>query len=153
MSPAKSRAARGTPDAITDCACFNLRKATRAVTQFYDEALRPAGLRVTQFSLLGVIDAFGTARISDLAQAAVMDRTTLTRNLGVLEQEGLVRVEPGADARVRQVSLTPAAHAKRAEAHRHWSRAQTHMTDALGADGVRRLLADLSGAISAVQPD
>jgi DNA-binding MarR family transcriptional regulator len=145
------RSPRRAPDAITDCTCFNLRKATRAVTQFYDEALRPTGLRVTQFSLLGVIDAFGTASITDLAQEAVMDRTTLTRNLGVLEQEGLIRVEPGEDARVRQVSLTPAAHARLTEAHRHWAKAQAHMIDSLGPDGVRRLLADLSGAIRAVQ--
>ena len=95
---------------MRDCTCFNLRKATRAVTQFYDDALRPTGLRVTQFSLLGVIDAFGTASITELAPEAVMDRTTLTRNLAVLEDEGLIRVEQGDDARVRQVSLTPAAH-------------------------------------------
>ena len=151
MSDLKSRAARRVPDAATDCTCFNLRKAARAVTQFYDEALRPSGLRATQFSLLGVIDAFGTASITDLAEEAVMDRTTLTRNLAVLEHEGLVRVEPGGDARVRQVSLTPAAHARLAEARRHWAEAQSHMIETLGPDGVRRLLADLTGAIGAVQ--
>lgn len=153
MSASRPRPTRRAPDSVRDCTCFNLRKATRAVTQFDDDALRPARLRVTQFSLLGVIDAFGTASISDLAREAVMDRTTLTRNLAVLEEEGLIHVEPGQDARVRQVSLTPAAHARLAEAHRHWAAAQTHMTDALGREGVRRLLADLSRAIRAAQAD
>lgn len=139
------------PAAIVDCTCFNLRKATRAVTQLYDEALRPSGLRATQFSLLSVVGAFGTVSISDLAEEAVMDRTTLTRNLSVLEQEGLIRIEPGEDARVREVSLTPAAVEKLAEARSYWAKAQAHMTDALGAPRVKRMLGDLSGAIGAAQ--
>ena len=153
MSDSRPAPPRRAPDSVRDCTCFNLRKATRAVTQFYDDALRPTGLRVTQFSLLGVIAAFGTASITELAREAVMDRTTLTRNLAVLEDEGLIRVEQGADARVRQVSLTPAAHARLAEAHRHWAGAQTHMTEALGRERVRRLLAELSAAVNAVQAD
>lgn len=143
--------ARIDPSAVLDCTCFNLRKATRAVTQFYDEALRPSGLRATQFSLLTVIGAFGRVSITDLAEEAVMDRTTLTRNLGVLEQEGLIRIEPGEDARVREVSLAPAAIEKLAEARSYWTKAQAHMTDALGAQRVKRMLADLSGAIGAAR--
>jgi DNA-binding MarR family transcriptional regulator len=152
MPSSKPGAPHPALDAVRDCTCFNLRKATRAVTQYYDEALRPTGLRVTQFSLLGVIAICGRASITELAQEAVMDRTTLTRNLALLEQEGLIRIEPGEDARVRQVSLTPAARPRLLEAHRHWATAQAHMTEALGQAGVRRLLADLAGAISAVQP-
>ena len=100
---------------VTDCTCFNLRKAARAVTQYYDDALRPSGLRVTQFSLLSVIKQFGTVNIGTLADEAVMDRTTLTRNLKLLEQEGLVTVTAGDDARVREVSLTAAAQEQLAE--------------------------------------
>src|SRR5919106_4818042 len=81
------------------CACFNLRKATRAVTQLYDDALRPSGLRCTQFSLLTLLRASGTVAMTELAEDAVMDRTTLARNLDILEREGLVRVRPGEDAR------------------------------------------------------
>jgi DNA-binding MarR family transcriptional regulator len=136
---------------VTDCACFNLRKAARAVTQYYDDALRPSGLRVTQFSLLAAIKVFGTVSIGVLADEAVMDRTTLTRNLKLLEQEGLVSVTPGDDARVREVTLTPAAHEQLAEAHRYWKKAQAHMADAMGSDGVRRMLRDLTGAVEAAQ--
>ena len=80
-----------------------------------------------------------------------MDRTTLTRNLKLLEQEGLITVTPGEDARVREVTLTPAAHEQLAEAHRHWRKAQAHMADAMGNDGVRRLLRDLAGAVDAAK--
>jgi DNA-binding MarR family transcriptional regulator len=151
MKTDKTPPARIDPAAIVDCTCFNLRKATRAVTQLYDEALRPSGLRATQFSLLTAIGAFGTVSITDLAEEAVMDRTTLTRNLGVLEQEGLIRIEPGEDARVREVSLTPAAHEKLAEARSYWTKAQAHMTEALGKERVKRMLVDLASAIGAAQ--
>jgi DNA-binding MarR family transcriptional regulator len=138
---------------IAECTCFALRKAARAVTQYYDDALRPSGLRVTQFSLLSVIQALGTVTISDLADEAVMDRTTLTRNLRLLEQEGLITVESGEDARVREVSLTRAAHKRLSVAREYWSKAQAHMAGAMGADRVGRLRRDLSGAVEAARSD
>src|SRR5688572_31775668 len=84
--------------AVQCCTCFNLRKAARAVTQLYDDILRPSGLRATQFSLLMLIRGAGRLQLTELAEAAVMDRTTLKRNLALLEREGLVRIEPGDDA-------------------------------------------------------
>ena len=151
MSTTTTTSGRAGTPAIADCTCFNLRKAARAVTQLYDEALRPSGLRATQFSLLSVIGALGTVSISALAEEAVMDRTTLTRNLNLLEQDGLVRIEPGEDARVREVSLTPVAHRKLAKARRFWRKAQAHMIHTLGSGRVRRLLGDLSNAVGAAQ--
>lgn len=136
---------------VADCTCFNLRKAARAVTQFYDDALRPSGLRSTQFNLLSVIKIMGRANISALAEAAVMDRTTLTRNLRLLEEEGLIRVEPGTDARVREVSLTAAARTRLTGAHKYWTQAQAHMEQAMGPDRVRRMRGDLDGAIGAAR--
>jgi DNA-binding MarR family transcriptional regulator len=136
---------------VTDCACNNLRKAARAVTQYYDDALRPSGLRATQFSLLATIREFGTVNIGTLADEAVMDRTTLTRNLKLLEEEGLVTVSPGTDARVREVSLTSAAHEKLELALRYWKRAQAHMASRMGGDGIRRLLRELSDAVEAAR--
>src|SRR6478735_5422612 len=109
---------------VHDCTCNNLRKAARAVTQYYDEALRPSGIRATQFSLLSAIKEFGTVSIGALAEESVMDRTTLTRNLKLLEDEGLITVAPGKDARVREVSLTPQARERLTVAPRYWKKAQ-----------------------------
>jgi DNA-binding MarR family transcriptional regulator len=136
---------------VRNCACFNLRRATRAVTQLYDEFLRPSGLRGTQFSLLTVIRLTGTASITDLAHAAVMDRTTLTRNLRPLVEEGLIRIREGDDARVRKVTLTAAGRARLAAAQPYWEEAQTHITKTLGRARLDRLLTDLSGAVVAGQ--
>ena len=138
---------------VQDCACFNLRKAGRAVTQLYDDILRPSGLRATQFSLLSVIRLIGTPSVSALAAAAVVDRTTLTRNLGVLAQEGLLQIREGADARVREVVLTAAGRARLAAAQPYWREAQRRMTDALGRTRLKHLLADLSGAVAAARAE
>jgi DNA-binding MarR family transcriptional regulator len=135
--------------AVLKCTCFNLRKATRAVTQLYDEFLRPSGLRATQFSLLMLIRGLGPLRITELAEEAVMDRTTLKRNLELLQREGLVHIASGEDARVREVSLTAAAGSRLARALPLWQRAQAHLTKELGAGRTDRMLADLSAAIAA----
>jgi DNA-binding MarR family transcriptional regulator len=133
----------------TRCTCFNLRKATRAVTQLYDDALRPSGLRCTQFSLLTLLRASGTVAMTKLAEDAVMDRTTLARNLEILERDGLVRIRPGEDARVREIELTRAGVAKLEEAFPLWRKAQRTVADGLGAGRMNRLLADLSLAVAA----
>jgi DNA-binding MarR family transcriptional regulator len=148
---------KGTPQgdlleaALLKCTCLNLRKATRAITQMYDEFLRPSGLRSTQFSLLMLVRGAKRIRITDLAEEAVMDRTTLKRNLELLERDGLVRIEAGEDARVREVSLTPMAGQRLAAALPLWERAQEHVTSQLGENRVNRLLADLSAAIATTE--
>ncbi|HWB43607.1 MAG TPA: MarR family winged helix-turn-helix transcriptional regulator [Gemmatimonadales bacterium] len=136
--------------AATRCTCFNLRKATRAVTQLYDQALRPTGLRVTQFSLLAVLRLAGRVPMTRLADEVVMDRTTLSRNLDVLERDGLVWVEPGLDARVREVELTRAGVAKLEEAFPRWQEAQRTIRRSLGQRRMERMLEDLARAVSAV---
>lgn len=146
VSPVPTALAR-----VQHCTCFNLRKAARAVTQLYDEHLRPTRLRVTQFSLLVIIHHSGKVSISALADRAIMDRTTLKRNLQVLVKEGLVRVRPGSDARVREVRLTRAARERLALALPRWAEAQARMTAELGRGRGERLLKDLATAISAAR--
>ena len=147
MSQSSSERAHQVQAAVLRCTCFNLRKAARAVTQMYDDFLRPSGIRSTQFSLLMLVRGLGPIRISDLAEKAVMDRTTLKRNLELLQREGLVRVTAGADARVREVSLTAAAEKRLQEALPLWQRAQAHITHELGEARSSRLLGDLAAAI------
>jgi DNA-binding MarR family transcriptional regulator len=139
--------------AVLRCTCLNLRKAARAVTQLYDDVLRPTGLRMTQFSLLMLICGAGCVRITDLAEAAVMERTTLKRNLALLERDGLVRIEPGDDARVREVVPTRTAATRLAAAFPYWERAQAQVTRRLGQDRANRLLDDLTAAIVSAAPD
>jgi len=151
MTRPQTRNPQDVQAAVLRCTCFNLRKAARAVTQMYDEFLRPSGIRATQFSLLMLVRGLGPIAISELAEKAVMDRTTLKRNLELLERDGLVRIQPGEDARVREVSLTARAHERLAEALPLWHRAQTHVTSELGQGRFDRLLLDLSAAVSTAE--
>jgi DNA-binding MarR family transcriptional regulator len=139
--------------ALRKCTCFNLRKAARAVTQLYDDFMRPSGLRATQFSLLTVVRGAGKISMTELAELAVMDRTTLKRNLELLAREGLVRIQSGEDARVREVTLTPAALKKLATALPLWEEAQAQVIGRLGQVRADRLLSDLSAAVAAAQPE
>jgi DNA-binding MarR family transcriptional regulator len=130
------------------CACFNLRRATRALTQMYDDALRPAGLRTTQFTLLSAICVAGPVTVQRLATAVVMDRTTLTRDLRPLERQGLVSIEPGEDRRERKVDLTPEGAQVINRALPLWEKAQAQVSKGLGQDRLHRLLDDLSAAVA-----
>ncbi len=92
------------------CACGRLRRATRALTQLYDDLMAPSGLRVTQFSLLRTLGRSGNATLSDLAGTMLLDRTALSRTLDPLAERGLVAIAPGRDARTRRCRLRAPAN-------------------------------------------
>jgi len=136
--------ARAADTTSAACACGRLRRATRALTQLYDDAMAPAGLHVTQFSLLRTLARSGPARITDLAAAALLDRTALSRNLDPLLARGLVAIVPGRDARTREVSLTRAGIRAIRLAEPHWKRAQADVARRLGVPKLDALIATLA---------
>ncbi len=133
------------------CACFNTRKAARAVTRFYDDMLAPSGLKATQLTMLGAISISGPTRMSELADMLALDKTTLTRNLKLLEAGGLIAIAAGADRRVRVVALTRAGANAVDRALPRWREAQRRMVEHLGEARWRRLVADLA-EIDALDP-
>ncbi len=137
-------------EAARGCVCFNLRRAARAVTQLYDAALEPSGLRATQFSLLVALRLAGPVTISRLARQLVTDRTTLTRNLKPLEKHGLIEIVTGADRRTRTVRLTARGREALATALPRWRRVQADLVGGLGEERWRRLMPDLAAAVEAV---
>ena len=134
-----------------NCACYNLRKAARAITKFYDDFLRPSGLRTTQFSLLMTAKIRGPVTVTKLAGLAVLDRTTLSRNLTILEKGGLIKIEAGEDKRERQVSLTDKGEEKVIETIPLWEQAQALITEGMGEERVERFLKDISGLVSLIR--
>jgi len=133
------------------CVCFNVRKAARAVTQIYDNALRPAGLRATQFTLLAAIKILQPVTVAHLAEATVTDRTTLGRNLKLLEKKGLIRILAGEDLRERNVYLTERGEGAVAKGISLWEQAQTRLTGQLGQEATERLLADMALLVEAAR--
>jgi len=120
-------------DVGATCACFAVRKMTRAVTQLYDHHLAEAGLRITQFTLMNAIAGFAQVPVYVLAEELVMDRTTLTRNLKPLIKAGLVASTPDEkDARVRNLTLTREGTERLAAALPHWESAQADFIEKVG---------------------
>ena len=125
------------------CTCAVLRRTARRVTQLYDEALRPSGLRLTQYSVLANVERAGGPTVTELAELLEMDRTTLTRNLKPLAKAGLLLIAPGPDQRSRAVEITPEGEAAVARARPLWQEAERRFRRTMGRETsaeLRRLL-------------
>ncbi|MBV9859692.1 MAG: winged helix-turn-helix transcriptional regulator [Alphaproteobacteria bacterium] len=131
------------------CNCLAVRMAARRLTQFYDQFLVPSGLRTTQFGILAKLKRLGPMTINALAEALVMDRTTLGRNILPLQRDGLVAVAQGSrDRRRKELQLTEAGAARLRSAMPAWTRAQQRFEETLGsgrAGELRSLLHTISG--------
>jgi len=133
------------------CACFNLRRATRAVTQIYDDAVRPLGIRATQFGLLMAVEMMEPVSVGDLARVIDMDRTTLTRNLKLLEKGGLVQIKPGKDRRVRECLVTPEGARLIQRGRPLWAGVQSRIVQEFGTDRYAHFLGELSDLVDAAR--
>jgi DNA-binding MarR family transcriptional regulator len=129
---------------VADCACEGLRRTARAVTQHYEDALAPSGLRATQFPIVVALAAAGPLPVTRLAQALVLDRTTLTRNMRALLDRGLVAVTGGEDRRTRVVALTPKGREHLTEALGMWEQAQAAVEERFGHGPLRGLHGELA---------
>ncbi|MDR2306061.1 MAG: MarR family winged helix-turn-helix transcriptional regulator [Paucimonas sp.] len=120
----------------SECICTHLRRAARGVSRHYDEALAGFDINVAQFSLLRHVQRLDRPSITSLAEAMGLERSTLGRNLRVLEAEGLVQLADGDDQRNRLVLLSEAGRARLEAAHPAWERAQAQLVAKLG-EGAR----------------
>jgi DNA-binding MarR family transcriptional regulator len=130
------------------CAGFNLRRASRAVTQHFDHALAPVGLRTTQFTLLGALALGGPVSTNELALGLVVDRTTLTRNLRLLRDAGLVETQPGRTRREVRFTLSDEGRDALARAIPIWREAQSSIVTAFGVARWPTMVAELNRLVS-----
>jgi DNA-binding MarR family transcriptional regulator len=128
---------------LSRCVCNTLRMVTRAVTQLYDNALRPSGLRVTQFSILATIAGKDEANLKQLEDALAIDQTTLTRSLNLLERDGLIERASHPDRRIKAMRLTTKGRRALEIAQPLWAHAQQKVLREMGtkawSDAQRRL--------------
>jgi DNA-binding MarR family transcriptional regulator len=109
---------------FTDCYCTQFRRASNALTRVYDAALKPVGLRITQFSLLRSLGRLGEATSTQVAAELSLDRTTISRNVKLLIDSGWVEVVGALGNRERPLRLTAAGQRKIAEALPYFGTAQ-----------------------------
>jgi DNA-binding MarR family transcriptional regulator len=135
------------PAPRTACTCGSLRKASRRISQFYDAALAPVGIKSTQFAILSEVEHGSTAgpvTMCELAAAMVMDRSTLGHNLRPLERDGLVALRQARhDRRKRYVELTAKGRSLLPRARRRWRRAESRFEKIFGKDPAAKLRAVL----------
>ncbi|HEY1867983.1 MAG TPA: MarR family transcriptional regulator [Candidatus Cybelea sp.] len=131
------------------CACANLRRAARAVSQIYEEELRGSGLRATQLSLLQAVQIAGTLSQGDLGSLLCIDSTTLSRTLRPLVKNGWIAGRRGTDKRERLFSLTGAGKRKLEQITPHWKRAQRRFMRSVRGDAAQ-LEEQLRGLASAL---
>jgi DNA-binding MarR family transcriptional regulator len=131
------------------CLCTGLRQAAHAMTEIYDHALAPSGLKITMFRVIRRLSEAGEPTISELAKLVGLDRSSLGRNLKVLEREQLVSFSGGADERSKIVRLTRKGKAALASAMPLWRDVQKRMKSNLGAeqDAVLRVLAIVNAEV------
>jgi DNA-binding MarR family transcriptional regulator len=148
----KGRAAG--PGGGSRCNCTALRKASRRISQLYDAALAPSGLKTTQRAILAQLGRSEPATVGKLAEALVMDPGALAHTLKPLERDRLVAVgvDPD-DRRNRLITLTPKGRAKLAESDALWADAQRGFEAAFGhsesgklRDALRFLVSDAFAA-------
>jgi DNA-binding MarR family transcriptional regulator len=123
------------------CSCFAARRAARAITQHYEQRMKPTGLTVTQFTLLAMLALAGPQPLSRFAGQLGLERTTLTRNLRPLLDRGWVTDSATGDRRVRLLAITKPGIAAARVALPEWRKAQKSIARRLGAGAIQALAA------------
>jgi DNA-binding MarR family transcriptional regulator len=125
------------------CACFNLRRASRLITRRFDEAFRDFGLKATQLSVLMAIYYAPCQPLSKLAPILGMDRTSLTRNLSILHDKGLVLEEGSDDKRERRIGISPEGERLLEDVFPVWRKVQGEVEETLGGEHWGNILSGL----------
>ena len=121
--------------ACAGCFCLASRQAARRITRLYDSRMLPSGIRATQFTILSQLMLRGEMPIGKLASILGMERTTLTRNLTLLEQQKWISIKAGDDPRSRMIAITAQGRGMVRRGFPYWSKAQAEVGKMLGADG------------------
>src|SRR6516162_4385528 len=118
------------------CIAVRLRLLNRVITNFYDDALRPLGLKVSQLNILIVTAKLGLARAAQVCKILHLDTSTLSRNVKPLQAHGWLEVVREEDARAQPFRLTPQGKRLIEKAVPAWQEAQRQATELLGDEGI-----------------
>jgi DNA-binding MarR family transcriptional regulator len=130
------------------CLSASFRRASRVLTQHYETAMRPLGLRGTQFTLLQALSLTGEVSQGTLGEILAIDSTTLTRTLAIMERQGWITSRPGKDRRERLLSLSKAGRAEYKRALPYWEKAQQELRQRFG-DKLWNELLNLTNQVTA----
>ena len=138
---------------VLPCMCANLRRAARAVTQLYEEELRPTGLSSSQFTILQALSFIGEVTQGGLGELLAMDSTSLTRTLAIMSRNGWVEKRRGEDRREWRLRLSKVGEKQFNAALPLWERAQSRLRQKLGrsqSNQLTRLTNQVTNAVAGV---
>lgn len=128
---------------IENCACFNVRRISRVITQFFDTEVRRHGIRPTQTPILGALQAKSGWGMAELSEWLAMERTTLLRNLRPLQRDGLVRAKGGGRGGHVELEITAKGRKALANTLPAWRSAQDRVVAILGTERWSAIIGDL----------
>jgi DNA-binding MarR family transcriptional regulator len=128
---------------VENCACFNIRRVSRVITQFFDAEVGRRGLRPTQTPILRALQSKEGCSMAELSDHLGMERTTLVRNLRPLERDGLLRVRGGGQGGHVELFITQKGRAALAKLLPAWRSAQGKVIETLGQERWSQILRDL----------
>lgn len=121
---------------VKSCVAVRMRLLNRVVTNFYDDALRPLGLKVSQLNILVATARMGVARPAIVCDVLKLDTSTLSRNVERMRAQGWLEVVPDEDARAQPFRLTTSGIRLIERAVPAWERAQEQALELLGDEGI-----------------
>ena len=125
---------------LTECSCNMMRKSARKITQYYENSLREAGIRPSQFTILATLANTGPLQLTRLADTLLLERTGLARNLNILERNEWIDIQPGEeDSRQRVVSLSKKGYKQLDLAIPYWQKAQSAIAKDMGQKTITEL--------------
>jgi DNA-binding MarR family transcriptional regulator len=131
--------------------CASLRRTSRVLTQLYEDALRPTGLRGTQFTVLQALSLAGEVTQGQLGEILAIDSTTLTRTLNIMGRHGWIAKRRGKDRREWRMRLSRAGQIQFKQALPQWEKAQTYVRRHLGkelSDNLMTLTQEVTNALN-----
>ena len=137
---------------IQFCACANLRRIARIVTQVYEKQMQPTGLKVTQYYMLVNIARHKETSISKLGEIMLLDQTTITRNINILKKSGYVNITKDInDSRTKSISITDTGLVKLEEATPIWLQIQEKVEKNMGKEKYKDLLETLKNLQESIE--
>ena len=133
------------------CACANVRRASRVITQFYDSVFQAGGYSIAQFGLLHALALRKIATQAQLGAILTIDPTTLSRTLRPLLRKKWIERIPGTDRREQYLQLTAIGRKQLKKAQTSWLRAQARLRKSLGDEDWNQLQVLLTKAVEATQ--
>lgn len=130
---------------VQNCTCFNIRRASRIITQFFDTEVRRHGMRPTQAPILRALQAKDGWTMAELSEWLGMERTTLLRNLRPLQRDGLLRANGGGRGGHVKLEITAKGRAAVAKTLPAWRSAQEKVVAVLGKERWSAIISDLNG--------